>query len=91
MVTLIGSLAAVLTTACWLPQVVRTVRLGEAHDFAWPYLTMLLAGVAAWTAYGVARSDPPIYLCNSITGALVLVVTFVKLRAGAAGTTGPDA
>jgi MtN3 and saliva related transmembrane protein len=81
-ITLLGSLAAVLTTACWLPQVFRTMRLGEAHDFAWPYLAMLLAGVTAWTAYGVARSDPPIYLCNSITGGLVLVVVAVKVRAG---------
>ncbi len=80
MITLLGSLAAVLTTACWLPQVVRTVRLGEAHDFAWPYLAMLLAGVATWAAYGALRSDPPIYLCNSITGLLVLLIIGVKLR-----------
>ena len=80
MITLIGSLAAGLTTACWVPQMVRTVRLGEAHDFAWPYLAMLLSGVAAWTLYGLARHDPPIYLCNSITGLFVLVVTGVKVR-----------
>lgn len=80
MVTLLGSLAAVLTTACWLPQVFKTVRMGEAHDFAWGYLAMLLAGVSAWTIYGALRSDPPIYLCNSITGLLVLLLLGVKLR-----------
>jgi MtN3 and saliva related transmembrane protein len=78
--TLIGSLAAVLTTACWLPQVVKSVRLGTADDFAWPYLAMLVAGVVAWTAYGVLRSAPPIYLCNSITGLFVVVVVAVKVR-----------
>jgi MtN3 and saliva related transmembrane protein len=82
MVTLIGSLAAVLTTACWLPQVLKTIRKRTADDFAWPYLAMLLTGVAAWTAYGVMRHDAPIYLCNSITGLLVLVVALVKVRAG---------
>jgi MtN3 and saliva related transmembrane protein len=69
MVTLIGSLAAVLTTACWLPQVLKTIRKRTAD-------------VAAWTAYGVMRHDAPIYLCNSITGLLVLVVALVKVRAG---------
>jgi MtN3 and saliva related transmembrane protein len=80
-ITLIGSMAAVLTTACWLPQVMKTLRLGTADDFAWPYLSMLLVGVGAWTAYGLLRHDPPIYLCNSITGLLVLVVAAVKVRA----------
>ena len=77
---MLGSFAAVLTTVCWLPQVTRTVRLGEARDFAWPYLALLVAGVTAWTCYGLLRHDPPIYLCNSITGLLVLVVTAVKVR-----------
>lgn len=80
MVTVIGSLAAVLTTACWLPQVRKTLRLGTAHDFAWPYLGMLIVGVVAWTTYGVLRKDPPIYLCNSITGLLVVAVVAVKVR-----------
>lgn len=80
MVTVIGSLAAVLTTACWLPQVRKTVRLGTAHDFAWPYLGMLIVGVVAWTTYGVLRSDPPIYLCNSVTGLFVVMVVAVKVR-----------
>ncbi len=80
MVTLIGSLAAVLTTACWLPQVAKTVRQGTAYDFAWPYLAMLTSGIIAWTTYGVLRHDPPIYLCNAITGLLVLAIVAVKVR-----------
>jgi MtN3 and saliva related transmembrane protein len=81
-VTLIGTLAAVLTTACWLPQVLKTLRLGTADDFAWPYLGMLITGVVAWAAYGILRHDPPIYLCNIITGLLVVVVAVVKFRSG---------
>jgi MtN3 and saliva related transmembrane protein len=78
--TLIGSSAAVLTTACWLPQVVKSMRLGTADDFAWPYLAMLVAGVAAWTAYGFLRSAPPIYLRNSITGFFVVGVKVRPVR-----------
>jgi MtN3 and saliva related transmembrane protein len=80
-VTLIGSLAAVLTTVCWLPQVVKTMRLGTADDFAWPYLGMLTVGLVAWTTYGFLRHDPPIYLCNIATGLLVITVVAVKRRA----------
>lgn len=81
MITLIGSLAGTLTTVCWLPQMLKTMRLGTADDFAWPYLGMLLTGLVAWTAYGFLRNDPPIYVCNIITGAFVLVIFAVKLRA----------
>ncbi len=80
MITLIGSLAAVLTTACWLPQVLKTLRLGTADDFAWPYLGMLVAGLVCWTIYGFARHDPPLYLCNIVTGVLVAMVVSIKWR-----------
>ena len=80
MTTFIGSFAAVLTTVCWLPQVIKTLRLRAADEFAWPYLCLLLVGVTAWATYGVLRHDPPIYLCNTITGLLVLVISWVKLR-----------
>jgi MtN3 and saliva related transmembrane protein len=80
MITLIGSLAAVLTTVCWLPQVRKTVQKGTAEDFAWPYLAMLISGIAAWTTYGLLRHDPPIYLCNGISGLLVITVAVVKVR-----------
>ena len=80
MVTIIGSVAAVLTAACWLPQLFKTLRKGTAEDFAWPYLTMLTVGVFAWFVYGVLKSDPPIYLCNGFTGACVVIVALVKFR-----------
>ncbi|HEX3796377.1 MAG TPA: PQ-loop domain-containing transporter [Acidimicrobiales bacterium] len=81
MVTLIGSLAAVMTTACWLPQMLKTKKLGTADDFSWTYLAMLLVGLVAWATYGFFRHDPPLYLCNIVTGLLVFAVAWVKVRA----------
>lgn len=80
MVTLIGSLAGALTTACWLPQLVKSARLGDADEFAWPYLAMLFVGLAAWTTYGILRSDLPIWLCNAITTVFVVMVAVIKVR-----------
>jgi MtN3 and saliva related transmembrane protein len=79
-VTLIGSLAATLTTACWLPQMVKTLRLGTADDFAWPYLGMLMVGLLTWVVYGFYRNDAPLYICNIITALLVMVVVVIKVR-----------
>jgi len=80
MVTLIGVLAAVLTTSCWAPQLRRTLRRGTASDFAWPYLALLLVGVAGWCAYGLLRGDLVIVVSNSLVFGFVLVVITVKLR-----------
>jgi MtN3 and saliva related transmembrane protein len=83
-VTLIGSLAAALTTACWLPQVIKLFRLGDADEFGWPYLVMLLTGLSAWIVYGAYRHDVPIWLCNIVTLLLVVFVVVVKVRGGTA-------
>ena len=83
MITLIGTVAAILTTVCWLPQVIKTTRSREAGDFHWLYLAMLGIGVAAWCTYGVLRNDAPIYLANGITLFLVAVIVIVKARQGA--------
>ena len=81
-VTLIGSLAAALTTACWLPQVIKLFRLGDADEFGWPYLVMLLTGLSAWIVYGAYRHDVPIWLCNIVTLLLVVVRGRGKVRGG---------
>ncbi len=78
MITLIGSVAAILTTVCWLPQVLKTTRTREAGDFHWLYLGMLGTGIAAWFVYGVLQRDAPIYLANGITLCFVAVIALVK-------------
>jgi MtN3 and saliva related transmembrane protein len=79
--TLIGTIAATGTTACWLPQVVKTIRTRSANDFSWSYLAMLITGVALWVVYGVMRHDMVVLGANAATLLLVVIVAAVKLRA----------
>jgi MtN3 and saliva related transmembrane protein len=79
-VTVIGFVAAIGTTAAWLPQVVQTWRTRSANDFSWSYLALFSTGVALWMLYGVLRKDPAIIAANGLTLLLVMVVTFVKVR-----------
>jgi MtN3 and saliva related transmembrane protein len=82
-VVVVGTLAAVLTTGCWVPQMARTLRTRSAEDFSWPYLFLLFFGLGGWFAYGLLKSAPPIYLANGLTLVFVLVVMVVKGRTGA--------
>jgi MtN3 and saliva related transmembrane protein len=82
-VTAIGLVAGLLTTACWLPQVVKTIRIGDADEFAWLYLAMLMIGLTGWAVYGSVRGDIPLALYNCITWVLVMIVVMIKVRGGA--------
>ena len=76
----IGSLAAVLTTLSFLPQVVKTWRTRSAADFSWIWLAAFAAGLLLWLIYGVAIGSLPLLGANGLSLALVLTIAFVKWR-----------
>jgi len=78
---IIGSLAAVLTTTSFVPQVVHTIRSGDTRAISlWMYL-MFTAGVALWGVYGILLGSWPIMVANGITFALAASVLSLKIRA----------
>lgn len=79
---MIGSVAGVLTTGAWLPQLLRCWRTRSTGDISWTYVAVLGTGVALWIAYGIASADPVVVVANAVTlaalGALaILKVSFV--------------
>ena len=84
----VGMLAAFLTTAAFVPQVVRVMRTRDTHAISlWMYL-MFSAGVALWCVYGLLLDLWPVVLANGVTLSLALVVIAFKLRA--TGAAAPD-
>jgi MtN3 and saliva related transmembrane protein len=78
MTDLLGLLAGALTTGCWLPQIVRSIRTRRMEDFSWAYLGLLAAGMLLWLVYGLARHDPVIVVTNGIALGLQLVLLALK-------------
>lgn len=78
--TLIGMFAGVLTTAAFVPQVVKTWRTRKAHDFSWLWLTLFSAGIATWLGYGILMDDIAIVVANAVTLVLVISITVIKAR-----------
>ena len=79
-VTILGLVAAALTTGAYVPQVVKTWRSGSSADLSLGTYATLLAGLAAWLAYGLLLGDLPIILANVVTIALVGSVLVHLLR-----------
>jgi MtN3 and saliva related transmembrane protein len=78
--TALGLLAGALTTASFLPQVLRAVRSGSTGDLSWTWLIMLVAGESGWIAFGVLTADISVIVANVVTVTLVGTLLAVKAR-----------
>tara|TARA_B100000530_G_C15610833_1_gene350318 strand:- start:88 stop:360 length:273 start_codon:yes stop_codon:yes gene_type:complete len=75
-----GYLAAILTTAAFLPQLVKTLKTKKADDVSLVTLIMFISGVGSWIIYGYIISSVPILLANIITFILNLFILISKIH-----------
>ena len=73
-ITLLGLVAALFTTASFVPQVVKTWRSGSSADLSLGMYTIFAIGIVLWLVYGVLIRDLPVVLANGVTLLLVLTV-----------------
>lgn len=76
----IGSVAAVLTTVSFIPQVVHSYRTRDLSGVSLSMYSIFTLGVGLWLLYGVLKQDWPLMLANSITFCLAAVVLVLKIQ-----------
>ena len=59
-VDIFGYFAAILTTAAFLPQLIKTLKTKKADDVSLTTLIMFIIGVLSWIIYGYKISSTPI-------------------------------
>jgi MtN3 and saliva related transmembrane protein len=79
-IDLIGSVAGILTTVAFIPQVVKTWRTRSTRDISLAMWLLFWLGVATWTVYGVLLQAWPIIIANVVTLCLAGVVLGIKIR-----------
>jgi len=75
-----GFVAAFCTTAAFVPQLVRVVRLKSARDISLRMFLLFSLGVALWLVYGIRLRSWPMIASNSVTLGLSLSILFLKLK-----------
>jgi MtN3 and saliva related transmembrane protein len=80
--TVIGLLAAVLTTLAFVPQVLKTWRSRSTHDISLGTFALLVVGITAWLVYGALIGDMPLILAYGVTLVLAGTILFLKIRNG---------
>ena len=79
---ILGFTAAILTTLCWLPQALKTLRTKDTKSLSLVTQSVLALGVVLWLIYGILVGNAPIILANSVTFVLVALILAMKLRYG---------
>ena len=74
-----GYFAAILTTAAFLPQLIKTLKTKKAEDVSLLTLIMFICGVGFWILYGFKISSSPILIANIITLILNLFILISKV------------
>jgi MtN3 and saliva related transmembrane protein len=75
----IGTIAAVLTTASFVPQAFRTLKTKHTHDISLVMYILFTLGIAMWLIYGLQIKSMPIIAANAITLCLVVPILVTKL------------
>ena len=75
--TLLGLVAASLTTVSFVPQVLKIWKTKSAGDLSFAMFGTFCVGVVLWLVYGLMLQNLPIILSNLVT--LTLCVTALSL------------
>ena len=76
----LGFCAGALTTASFLPQVLKSWSTRDLSGLSLRMYSLFTAGVALWLVYGLLVGNRPIVVWNTVTLLLAGVVLGLKLR-----------
>ncbi len=79
-ITWIGLLGGALTTAGFIPQLIKSIRTKKIEDVSLFQPVVLLTGMGFWMAYGIFLCDIAIILANGISFILNAWLVFLKYK-----------
>lgn len=77
-VSQVGFIAGILTTGCFLPQIIKIIKTKHTKDLSFNYYLLLALGVFLWMSYGFILGQLPIILSNGV--ALVFIIWILAMK-----------
>ena len=77
---LIGSVAGVLTTIAFVPQLLKIYASKSGRDVSGRTFLIFSIGVVLWLVYGVRIRSAPVVVANLVTLVLSVVILALKFR-----------
>ncbi|MDO5972383.1 SemiSWEET transporter [Flavivirga aquimarina] len=79
-IEVIGFVAAVLTTAAFLPQVYKTWQTKDVSGVSLTMFITMFTGVILWLVYGLFINSLPMLVANTISAILIFTVIVLKIK-----------
>ena len=79
---LIGFIAAVCTTICFLPQLLKAWKTKSTKDVSLAMFILLIFGVLMWLIYGFLINSMPLIAANGLTLIIAIGILLLKLKYG---------
>lgn len=77
--TLLGTLAAMCSTASFAPQAWKIIKSRDTKDLSSAMFALTVAGFALWIAYGIALGQWPLIIPNALCFLLAAFILTMKL------------
>jgi MtN3 and saliva related transmembrane protein len=78
--TALGTVAGLLSTASFVPQVVKAVREGDTGAISKKMYIVTVCAFALWTSYGVLIGSLPLIIFNALSLLLSGTILVLKLK-----------
>jgi MtN3 and saliva related transmembrane protein len=78
--TLVGSIASVLVSSSFIPQIIKGYKTKHLDDVSYLLMILISAGMSLWIVYGIAKQDMVIVGANTATIALNMILLGLKAR-----------
>ncbi len=79
-IDVLGSVAGILTTLAFVPQVVKTWKTRSAKDLSLAMILTFWLGILLWLIYGIYIRAMPIIVANAVTLVLEGSILWFKLK-----------
>jgi len=76
----VGSVAALCTTPCWLPQSIKIIREKRTEGISLITQSVFTFGTALWATYGLLLNIRPVLYANAVTLVFALTILVLKIR-----------
>ena len=77
---MIGSIAGVLTTLAFLPQVIKVLQTKDTKAISLGMYLMSVIGIFLWMVHGYMIGDMALFIANVGTVCLALIILISKLK-----------
>lgn len=79
-INLIGLAAGTLTTAAFLPQLVKAWKSRSTKDISMPMYVVFCVGVILWLIFGIYIGSLPVVAANAATLLIAIAILVLKIR-----------